>query len=59
MHGLVCDLGPQPGQGCVLGSQAWPSSLETGPASPASSAAPGSPPELNGREQRSSSAPDV
>lgn len=46
MHGLVCDLGPQPGQGCVLGS------LETEPGAPAGPAAPGSPPKLNAGEQR-------
>lgn len=28
------DPGPRPGQGHVLGSQAWPGSLETGPESP-------------------------
>lgn len=52
MHGLMCDSGPQAGQGRVLGSQAWPDSLETGPGAPAGPAAPGSPPKLNTREQR-------
>lgn len=36
--------GPAPGQGRRLGSQAWPGSLETGPASPASTASFQSPP---------------
>ena len=44
--------GPRPGQGHVLGSQAWPGSLEIGPESPSGSAVSGSPPKLNAPEPR-------
>ena len=44
--------GPWPGQGHVLGSQAWPGSLEIGPKSPSGSAVSGSPPKLNAPEPR-------
>lgn len=39
------------GQGWVLGSQAWPNSLETGPGSSSGSTVPGSPPKLNAPER--------
>lgn len=44
--------GHRPGQGHVLGSQAWPGSLEIGPESPSGSAVSGSPPKLNAPEPR-------
>lgn len=52
MHGLVGTRGPGLGQGQVQGSQAWPSSLETGPGSPSGSAVSGSPPKLKAPEPR-------